>query len=272
MLNILLLLIVVTFVICLYQVVTKRNKLDEFSDLYNNGYVVKHNIISKDILNKIKDYWDRSEFKQINDIIKGDEEIQKFIKQNIKLSGYKFMDYIMFLENSVLHTCHRDNNSNHFNNIKPSYTMILYIDDMDNCLDVIPNSHKDRLGMYLYDKTNTFMCKGGSIILFDASLVHSGSVDSKEKNRRIQLKISHIDDLEKLSFYQNYNKILDKRNKNSDISKKIQKHFSCRFPIMSDITQGKDKDYIKGDISWSTGIFSKLFYSDNNYYKLKTAF
>lgn len=272
MLNILWILIVLTIVICLYQIVTERNKLDEFSELYKNGYVVKHKIISKDIINKINDHWNKSEFKQINDIIKSDSGINRFIKENIKLSGYEFMDYIMFLENSVLHTCHRDNNSEYFNNTKPSYTMILYIDDMENCLDVIPNSHKDRLGMYLYDKTNTFVCNGGSIILFDASLVHSGSVDSKEKNRRIQLKISHRDDLDKLSFYQDYNKILDKKNNNSDISKRIQKHFSCRFPIISDMTQGKDKDYIKGDISWITGIFSKLFYSDKNFYKLKTAF
>lgn len=272
MLKLLWVLIMITLVICVYQVITDRDKLDEFSDLYSNGYVVKHNIISEYMLNKIKDHWDRSEFKQINDIIKSDWGIKNFINKNIKLGGYKFMDYIMFLENSVLHTCHRDNNSNYFNETNPSYTMILYIDDMENCLDVIPNSHKDKLGINLYDKTRTFMCKGASIILFDASLVHSGSINSMMKNRRIQLKISHEDDLDKLSFYQNYNKILDKLNTNSEISKRVQKHFSCRFPVISDMTQGKDKAYINGDISGVAQIFSKIFYSDKDYYKLRDAF
>lgn len=265
-------LIIITLIICFYQMITERSSLDEFSDLYNNGYVVKHDIISKDKLDIIKDHWNRSEFKQINDIIKGDKKIKEFIDKNIKIGGYNFMDYIMFLENSVIHTCHRDNNSSYFNDTNPSYTMILYIDDMEKCLDVIPNSHKDKIGINLYDKTKTFLCKGGSIILFDASLVHSGSVDSKDMNRRIQLKVSHENDLEKLSFYQNYNKVLDKRNKNSDISKRIQKHFSCRFPIMSDMTQGKEKEYINGNISWVAGMFSKLFYSDKDYYKLRNAF
>ncbi len=264
--------IVITLVICCYQIFIKRETLNEFSNLDYHGYVVKNKIISDDILKKIRTHWDKLEYKEINDIIKNDKSIKKFIDENIKMSGYQLMDYIMFLENSVLHTCHRDNNSEYFNDILPSYTIILYIDDMNRCLDVIPKSHNDKLGVYLYDKTRTFVCKGGSIILFNASLVHSGSVDSDNNNRRIQLKVSHKGDLDKLSFYQKYYKILNKQNTNSDISKRVQKHFSCRFPIISDMTQGNDKNYISGNMSLITKIFSKLFYSDKDYYKLKDAF
>lgn len=248
----------------------KRITLTELSNLDHHGYVIKHNIISKDDLIKIKNYWDKSQYKEIDYMIKNDINIQKFINMHIKSNNYQFMDYIMFLENSVVHTCHRDNNGDYFNNIKPSYTAILYIDDMDKCLDLIPKSHK-QTGLYLYDKTQTFLCKGGSIILFDSSLIHCGSIDSKHNNRRIQLKVSHKDDLEKLSFYQNYHKIINKPNTNSKISKQLQKHFSCTLPFLSDITQGSDKKYISGNISPLAKMFSKLFYSDPNYYKLQNA-
>jgi hypothetical protein len=250
---------------------TRRLSLDEFSNLQDDGYVIKHNIISGEDLNQIKNLWDKSEYKEIDNIIKNDTGIKNFVNLHIKSKDYKFMDYIMFLENSVVHTCHRDNNSHYFNNIKPSYTIILYIDDMQNCLDVIPKSHKHRHGFYLYDKTNTFLCKSGSIILFDSSLIHCGSIDSNNHNRRIQLKISHKDDFRNLSFYENYHKIINKQNTNSEISKRIQKKISCTFPIVSDITQGSDKNYISGNISPIAKIFSSLFYSDPNYYKLQNA-
>lgn len=270
--NVIVILIVVSLLICCYQIYKDGEKLDEFSDLDHHGYVVKHNIISDNILKTIRYYWDKGEYKKINEIIKSDINIKKFIQDNIKLSGYELMDYIMFLENTVLHTCHRDNNSQYFNDIKPSYTMILYIDNMDRCLDVIPKSNNESMGMYWYDKTKTFICKAGSIILFDASLVHCGSIGSENNNKRIQLKVSHSDDLDKLSFYQKYYKLLDKKNTNSNISKRIQKHFSCRFPIISDMTQGNDKKYISGNMSLIGKIYSKLFYSDKDYYKLKDAF
>lgn len=259
-------------IVSVFQMFTKRGSLNEFSNLDDHGYVVKHNIISDDILNTIRNHWDKSEFRQIDTIIKNNQSIKNFIYTHIPIREYQFMDYIMFLENTILHTCHRDNNSDRFNNTKRSYTIILYIDDMQRCLDVIPKSQNDKLGLFLYDKTNTFLCKPGSIILFDASLVHCGSIDSDQSNRRIQLKVSHKTDLENLSFYQNYHKIINKHNTNSEISKRIQKQFSCQFPIVSDITQGSDKSYISGNLSYVTQIFSQLFYSDKDYYKLQDAF
>ena len=265
-------LFIIILIVCFFQMYIRRLALSEFSNLYDNGYVVKHDIISDKTLTNIRNYWDLSEYKQIDNIIKNDIGIRNFIHGCINKTGYEFMDYVMFLENSIVHTCHRDNNSHYFNNAKPSYTIILYIDDMQNCLDVIPKSHKNQYGVFLYDKTRTFLCKSGSIILFDSSLIHCGSINSSNHNRRIQLKVAHRDDLKNLSFYQNYHKIINKPNTNSEISKRIQKHLSCTFPIISDMTQGSDKNYIRGNISPLTKIFSKVFYSDKNYYKLQDAF
>ena len=266
-------LIYIILLLCiLCNMFMKRDNLNEFSDLDEHGYVIKHNIISDDVLKIISNHWDKSEFRQIDTLIKNNRDIKDFIYTHIQLKEYQFMDYIMFLENTILHTCHRDNNSDRFNNTNRSYTIIIYIDNMKSCLDIVPKSQNDKLGLYLYDKTNTFLCKSGSIILFDASLVHCGSIDSDPSNRRIQLKVSHKSDLENLSFYQNYHKIINKYNTNSEISKRIQKQFSCQFPIISDITQGKDKSYITGNLSYLTQVFSKLFYSDGDFYKLQDAF
>ena len=271
----------IVFFICIFvQIFTKRNKLNEFSNLDNDGYVVKHQVISDNMIKKIRNHWDKNEFKEIYDLIKNNNNIKEFINDTLPVrqgnvndnSSYNLMDYIMFLENTTLHTCHRDNNADYFNNINKSYTIILYIDDMKNCLDVIPKSHRNKLGIFPYDFTDTFLCKPGSIILFDSSLIHSGSLDSNDSNRRIQLKVSHKDDLEKLSFYDKYHKIINKKNTNSNISKRIQKHLSCQFPIFSDLTQGTDKSYIDGKLSPATKIFSQLFYSDKNFYKLQDAF
>ena len=212
-------------------------------------------------------------YRDIFTLLNNNTQLNEWIHVNCG-KKYNLMDYVMFLENSVLHTCHRDNNGDRFNDIKPnkSYTMIIYIDDMQECLDVIPKSHRHDVGIYAYDSTNTFLCNPGSIILFDANLIHSGSIFGKESNRRIQLKVSHDDDIEKLSFYQNYHKLMNKTNTNSFVSKAMQKHVTCQFPFVGDITQGNDKEYIKGNISPSSQKFSEVFYSDKNYYKLKDAF
>lgn len=246
----------------------KHRTLNTISDLDNSGYVVKHQIID---VEGIQRDWDNEKYRDIFQTIRRDGAIRDFIEYN--LSGdFILMDYVMFLSNSVLHTCHRDNNGMRFNDIKhKSYTIIIYIDDMKKCLDVTPGSHK-HFGLYKDDQTRTFMCKPGSIILFDSDLVHSGSLGDSKDNRRIQLKVCHKEDQEKLKFYDNYHKILDKPNNNSQFSKKIQKHLTCAYPIFSDLTQGNNKDYISGKISQTEKIFSKMFYSDADYYKLRDAF
>lgn len=249
----------------------KYQALEEKSNLNTHGYIVKHNILKNYELTKIKDQWDHREYKDIYLYLKYNKDLLEIIR-NILGEGYIMMDYIMYLSNSVLHTCHRDNNGSKFNDIKhKSYTMLIYIDDLEECLDVVPESHK-HTGIYFTDTTKTFMCKPGSIIIFDADLVHSGGLSENKNNRRIQMKITHIDDYEKLKFYDNYFKIVDKPNTNTQFSKQWQKHLTCQFPVFADMTQGNNKDYISGDISDLGKVFSEYFYSDKDFYKLEDAF
>lgn len=248
--------------------------LDTRSCLHKNGYIIKHNCINQDTISHIRLLWDQENYQDIYDLIRSDQELNSFIYSNLP-HDFVLMDYIMFLENSVLHTCHRDNNGDRFNDTSHrSYTMLLYIDDMKNCLDIVPDSHHilDK-GIYSHDITHQFLCNSGSVILFDANLVHSGSLENSEGNtRRIQVKITHKDDIEALSYYDGYHKIINSHNTNSDTSKWIQKRVSCTLPILADLTQGSDKKYVKGDLSLWQKLFSKMAYSKANYYDLKNVF
>jgi hypothetical protein len=248
--------------------------LDTRSCLHKNGYIVKHNCVNSSTIYHIQLLWNQERYKDIYDLIRSDKELNNFIYSYLS-RDFVFMDYIMFLENSVLHTCHRDNNAKRFNNLKHrSYTMLLYIDDMKNCLDIVPDSHYTLdNGIYSHDITHQFLCDSGSAILFDASLVHSGSLENNNgKTRRIQLKITHKNDIEALSYYDGYHKIINSPNTNSNTSKWIQKRISCTLPILADITQGNNRNYVKGNMSLWQKLFSKIAYSKSNYYDLQDVF
>jgi len=57
--------------------------------------------------------------------------------------GYEFQDYVFILKKSSIHTCHRDANGDLFNEGQshPSYTMLVFLEGSDNCLEVAPGSH-----------------------------------------------------------------------------------------------------------------------------------
>lgn len=249
---------------------------DDNMDIIKDGYFMFTNVLTQEEIDTIKTLWDNKDYSGIKNIVHSNKNLLENIKQQLG-EDYMLMNYIWFIENSVVHTCHRDNNSHLFQfNKYPrrSYTMILYIDDMDKCLDVIPGSNNNGygyLGMNLYDATNTVLCKPGDLLLFDANLVHSGSLETKKNNRRIQLKVTHKYDIEKISYYNNVNRILDKHNTNSEISKVLQKSISCQFPIISDMTQDVNKESvnIEKEPSMLQKMYSVVFYSDENFYRLK---
>jgi hypothetical protein len=252
---------------------TKTIKKGTSTCINKDGFITAHDILDKNKMADINRLWDAGEFKAIDDIIKNDINANALI-YSILPKTFKFMDYIMFIEKSVIHSAHRDQNSDRFNDInEPSYTMIIYIGDMQDCLDVTPGSHKPNdTGIYLYDKSQTFKCSSGSVILFDSGLVHSGSLGSSPNNRRIQLKVSCESDFQKLSYYQGYHKLMQKENTNPEWLKYIQKHFTSQYPLLADLTQGNaSRDYIDGNLSWYQKLFSMAFYSDPNYYKLSDA-
>lgn len=235
---------------------------DKNARLSTNGYQVIDCLSESDV-NHLKSLWDANETNQM----------KTFIHQNPKVLGciqtligpkYSFQDYIFLIEKSKIHTCHRDNNSHVFNKDQkhPSYTIIFYLEPMNRCLDVIDKSSKSQMGIYLTDATKSIKCNPGNAILFDANLIHSGSMNDKENHRRIQMKLTHVDDLETISFFQDYNKKLDEPNNNTMFVTKLQKHFSCQVPIISDLFKNDAAKPIEK-------IFSKLFYGNENFYNLK---
>lgn len=251
---------------------------DIIYDLKENGFHVYKNMLSNDEIYKIKLNIENNNIDNIKDYIINKSKLKLIIKN----TNYVFQDYIWIIKKSSVHTCHRDNNGTFFNKGQkyPSYTVLIYLEDMNKCLGVIPFSHKienkNKYNINLINKVKDIICKKGDVIVFNSNLIHVGIINEDNNDfMRIQMKISHKDDLGILSYYQNYNKILDKKNNLSFFIKNIQKNVSCIFPIVSDLTQHENIKTSRGTednnvkISHLQKIFSYLYYNDYNYFDLK---
>lgn len=240
-------------------------------NLKKDGICVMKHLLSKSEVEKIKNYIETRKTMAAKEYIINSEKIKRKI---IKLLGpdYKFHDYIFSIKRSQVHTCHRDYNGDFFNKEQkyPSYTIIIYLENMEKCLEVIPKSHENIYynSINATDPTESVLCNPGDAVLFNANLIHSGAINEKENNIRIQMKISHKSDQKALYFYQNYNKELDKENTTSKWNKHFIKHITCQLPILSTFTQKYDYDVTKKADDKSS-IFMKLFYGDAQFYNLK---
>ena len=190
---------------------TKRN-----SRLKKHGFQVLDCLTESDV-NYLKQLWDAKENKKIKKFLHGNQKIQEQV-QELLGPHYVFQDYMFLIEKSRIHTCHRDLNAQQFNPDQkhPSYTIIFYLEKMDRCLDVIPKSDKSTDGIFLTDETKSIKCKPGNGVLFNSGLIHAGSLNEKPNNKRIQMKLTHRDDLETIGFFQDYNKTLDRDNNNTE--------------------------------------------------------
>jgi len=239
------------------------------NQLKHEGLIVIPEFITKDDIQKIKAHIENDHVLTAKQHIMQSPAILHKIKRLLG-EDYVFQDYIFLIKTSQFHTCHRDYNGDFFNETQqhPSYTILIYLEDMNKCLDVIPKSHKskDEYNFNLTDYTQTVHCKNGDAILFNANLIHNGSIN-EENSMRIQMKISHKSDHDVLKFYNDYNKVLDANNQTSTAFKHIQKHISCQFPIIS--YYAKQYDYnAKSDAASSSsveppdsgsGLFSSFF-------------
>lgn len=185
---------------------------------------------------------------------------------------YVFQDYVFVIKKSSIHTCHRDGNSDMFNEKQthPSYTIIVYLEDIEGgCLGIVPGSHDGR-SLNLIGGLSSVVCRKGDMVLFNASLVHAGTLGPKSDNVRIQLKVTHRDDLEAINFYQQYNKVANRDNTLPFSIKKFHQQMSCLAPVVADMTQSEVQD--TENVSASKKIFSKIVYGDSNFYDLNDAF
>jgi len=153
--------------------------------------------------------------------------------------------------------------------------MLIYLEDMEKCLGVIPNSHHD-LNSFNYNSTDpidNLLCNKGDAIFFNANLIHAGALNKQDDHLRIQLKISHKNDFEAIKYYNNYNKILDQDNNLPFFLKKAHRKLSCMFPFISNFTQTEIQETSGGKkISIYQKIYSFIMYGNSNFYDLSDAF
>jgi ectoine hydroxylase-related dioxygenase (phytanoyl-CoA dioxygenase family) len=239
--------------------------------------VIKH-AIKRDKADQLKKSCDDKAYQAVKKHILNDHNLIKVISDATGSPDYIFQDYIWIIQKSSVHTCHRDNNGDFFNigQKYPSYTMLVYLEDMERCLSVIPKSHKD-VNSHFIDFNNslrTIICNKGDAVIFNANLIHVGCINEKDDNIRVQLKVTHKSDIPHISYYQNYNKVLNEDNNIPKYMRKMQQNMSCMFPGISNYTQQENINSARGSdngakIGYGQKMFSYLFYGNENYYDLK---
>jgi hypothetical protein len=268
--------------ILLFAILTTNNyntSYANWSDLNGDGVKVFRSVISPEKRKRWRDMCANRQYKEVKAEMHKDSDIKRVVRT--VSPEHVLQDYIWIIEKSAVHTCHRDNNGTFFNAGQkyPSYTMLVYLEPMNKCLGVIPGSHVSqyRDAVNITGGVTDIACSEGDIIVFNANLVHVGTFAEKDDNLRIQMKITHPDDLTTLAYYQDYNKVLNKENANPRIIRQIQRGVSCAFPIVADLTQRENIKSARGSVEGaeiSTGQkwFSWLFYGRNDFYDLPNAF
>jgi hypothetical protein len=262
----------------LYSDIIEENTLQY--NLPTHGFQIYPSVFSQHYVNHLKKCCEKEEYKNTKQDLITNKGLLKLIHNELN-DAYTFQDYIWIIKKSVVHTCHRDNNGDFFNDNQkyPSYTMLIYLEDMEKCLGVIPTSHKD-MNSYAFnitDKVINLPCKPGDVILFNANLIHVGCINKKDDNLRIQLKVTHREDIPHIQYYQNFNKILNKDNHLPGFLRKAQRKITCTIPALSDATQGENIRTARGssngiDIGLAQQMFSYLFYGNSSFYDLPNAF
>lgn len=249
-------------------------------DLKEDGFCIYKNVLNNEEIKNLKNNCKEGNYSIVQEYLLKNKNLNDLI-QHATNKDYKFQDYIWIIQKSAVHTCHRDNNGDFFNKNQkyPSYTMLVYLEDMEKCLGVIPESHKDPDSYFtnFQNSLKNLLCKSGDVILFNANLIHVGTINSNENNLRIQLKVTHKDDIPYISYYENFHKVLNQENTISPYLRKIQRNVSCTFPGISNWTQTENIKSSRGTdngakISLGQKIFSYIFYGNSDYYDLPNAF
>lgn len=227
---------------------------------------------------------DNKSIVNIKNLVKKDnyEEVQSYVLSNHSLKsrifkqlgeGYTFQNYMLIIKKSSIHTCHRDSNGSFFNpdlNNK-TYTLIIFLEPMKRSLGLIPQSHLSPNHSYINIQNNviSFTSSPGDALLFNSDLLHVGEINDKPDNLRLQFKLCHYSDVNKLDYYNNYFKVLNQNNNYPDWVRKIQKHISCLAPGFSNLAQSQIQNDSESDsVSYLNRMFSKLLYGNADFYNL----
>jgi len=230
---------------CLFsrtKIIEEDQEQESKNSLEKNGYQILSNIFQE---NEIADFIQKSQQKNFQEIQKNIQTHPGLLKRlreclsSREVERYQFQDYLWIIQKSVVHICHRDNNGDFFNEGQrfPSYTILLYLEDMEPALGVFPGSHRDRYtnAVNLSTPLTQVSCKKGDVVIFNANIVHTGMInDHKEDHLRIQMKFTHREDIEKIAYYENFHKILNTEASLPTWLRKVHQSASCTFPIISD--------------------------------------
>ena len=282
------LIILLFLVFCVNYLILYKDQTIKNGDRYNlqrDGFCLYKNILTDAEINDLKTLCQNKQYKKTKETILSNPKLIA-LKNAATNYQYVFQDYIWIIQKSVVHTCHRDNNGDFFNKNQkhPSYTVLVYLEDMEKCLGVMPGSHTDLYAnsMNITDTVKNILCNKGDVIIFNANLIHVGTMNTKngksqDDNLRIQLKLTHKDDIQHISYYQNFNKVLNQDNTLPWSLKRAQKRMSCMFPGISNLTQRENIRTARGsdngvDIGLPQQMFSYLFYGNKDFYNLPNAF
>jgi hypothetical protein len=254
---------------------------DYMFTLNEDGVLVLREQFQPDEVAHLKRLCENAEYKEAKNWIMNHGPLKHTIQMTVG-PEHAFQDYLWIIQKSTVHTCHRDNNGDFFNEGQrhPSYTMLIYLENMEKCLGVIPGSHKNQTDHSVNITQNPLVylpSSPGDVIIFNANLVHTGGLNPEDDHLRLQMKITHPEDLEVLHYYQDYNKVLKTENTNPLPVKYFQQRMSCMFPIASDLTQGENIRTARGsddgiDVGTGQRAFSYLFYGNGNFYDLPNSF
>lgn len=248
--------------------------------LQMDGYCIGSQLFSEKELNNLNQCMKQQQYQELQNQIQTNSRLLHFIKKHIG-HHYIMQDYIWVIKKSHVNTCHRDNNGDFFNKTQkhPSYTMLLFLEDMDKCLSVYAGSHKHPLSHCVNFTTplQNIICKKGDILIFNANLIHVGALNAKKDHSRVQMKLTHKDDIDALSFYQNFHKVANKDSHVPFHVQKLQRSLSCAFPFISDMTQETNIQTSRGSdngavIPIHQKVFSFIFYGNSDFYDLPNAF
>ena len=240
------------------------------NSLFHDGYVLLDGIFDEQDIHAMRRYMKELNSEQLKSFLFAHEPLKQKLQQCISSSllpahEYEYQDYILLLNKSQIHTCHRDYNGDLYHKTKfPSFTLLIYLYDMDSCLDIIEKSHKHIRHMpYITDISKHITCGIGDVLIFNSNLIHAGSVINKtESNPRIQMKFTHNDDRNVLSFYENYTKVIDDENHTSNIQKHFIKHTTCQHPFLFEFANNVTNGMNFKPPAW----YTNLIYGNSNFF------
>jgi hypothetical protein len=256
------------------------NQDEENPTLENIGYVKCASVFQKEEVQLLLEQCKKGDYVATKQYLLSSHKLKNLISTTLP-QEYVLHDYIWIIQKSMVHTCHRDNNGEFFNQGQkhPSYTMIIYLENMERCLSILPASHKEK-NSYFFNFTTPLtdiFCEPGDVVIFNANLIHVGAFNKSDDNVRIQMKVSNNADIGVLSYYQNFNKVLKQENTLPELVRKSQRSLSCTFPGISDLTQTDNIQSSRGtvngaEVGWGQRVFSYLFYGKSDFYDLPNAF